>query len=613
MQPYLFFRVIYMKLKFIYLKIKKMKKIYSLVLIVLFAFMAKESVAQTSVLLYSDSTGFFNYFSCSRTVHFGMHIGGITTGYNAAQDSIRVKLFFGDGSDTTYKTNLYSNGPSQLFYLFIPDKYHIYSSTGAYNIKIKAIGPDNKADSVMHENYLVGNSCSIIKGYLYSDLDNSCSYNTGDGPISGYPIVNLNYGSQLLDKYYTHPLDSSRYNFTLPDGFIYNISVENNINLSFCPGMYNISTPAAHKDFGLSCTGSQHDLTGTIATSGGFYTPGSSKSVNCMTFNMGCTAISGKMKLLFDNALLTFVNATGTYTLVGDTVIWNFTNLDNYILTGSNFTAVANFTIATSAVSGDIITYKLIETPVSNDIDPLDNIQTTTRIVGTSYDPNDKAVLPQGEGVPGYVQKNINMIYTIRFQNTGTAPAENIYVIDSIDNNLDLNSFALLNHSHDPQITFLSGRVVKFNFPYIYLPDSSSDYNGSQGYVQFALKQNHNLAENTEIKNHAYIYFDYNAPVKTNTVLNTINYTIGMKENIMTNENFSVYPNPNGGKFIMNFENLTGKALIDVYNMTGQLILSDELSNSLVKTIDLSKQAKGIYLVKVKTDNYSSSEKIIIE
>ena len=133
------------------------------------------------------------------------------------------------------------------------------------------------------------------------------------------------------------------------------------------------------------------------------------------------------------------------------------------------------------------------------------------------------------------------------------------------------------------------------------------------GFVQFAIKQNNDLAEGVQINNNAYIYFDYNAPVKTNTVLNTINYTVGAEESKIINENFSLYPNPNKGIFSLQFENLTGKAVIEVYNITGQLVLSNELINSLIKTIDLSGQAKGVYLLKVKTDNYTSSEKIILE
>lgn len=600
-----------MKLKFIYLKLKKMKKIYSIVLVVLLSFTVKESVAQTDIHLFSDSCTASTTFSCQKNVNFYFHVCGFVSGYNPSLDTIRIKVFFGDGTDTIYKTNLDHHTPVDFFYLYA-SKYHNYSDTGVYNIKFKAIAPDNKADSAVQYNFIVGDNCGIIKGYVYNDVNNNCTFNLGDGPIANQTNVILKYGNQLVANYNTYPADSSRYYFLVPLGFNYNVSLQNNFNLAFCPGFYNLSSSGAHKDFGFNCNSNQFDISGTISGAGHF-TPGTSATINCMAFNLGCTAVSGKLKLLYDNSKLNFVSASGTYSLVGDTVIWDFTNIDNYNLSGNNLTTTANFTVLTTVNNGEIITYKLTESPVVSDANPQNNIQIFNRTVGASYDPNDKTVIPLGEGVQGFVHKNLNMIYTIRFQNTGTAYAENIYIIDSIDNNLDINSLTLLNHSHNPQITFSPGRVVKFNYPNIFLPDSNTNYNGSMGFVQFAIKQNNDLAEGVQINNNAYIYFDYNAPVKTNTVLNTINYTVGAEESKIINENFSLYPNPNKGIFSLQFENLTGKAVIEVYNITGQLVLSNELINSLIKTIDLSGQAKGVYLLKVKTDNYTSSEKIILE
>ena len=590
-----------------------MKKLYSLFLVVLLSFMVKYVSAQTSIHLYSDSVGAYNTYSCQRNVEFYFHIGGFTTGYNPATDTIRIKVFFGDGTDTTYKANLYVNGSVEIFYIYAGPKFHNYAANGAYDLKFKVIGPDNKADSTVQSNFLVSDNCAIIKGYVYSDLDNSCTYNTGDGPIIGNTVVNLMYGSQLISSYYTVSTDSSKFIFGPPTGFNYNLSMQNNFNLSFCQAANIVTPPAAHQDFGFYCNGNQSDLTGTVS-SGGNYNPGVLIHLPCMAFNVSCGTGSGKLKLKYDQTKLTFASATMPYYQSGDTIIWNFAGLNNYVLNGDNLSKLANFHISTSAAIGDTLKFKLVETPLNPDFNSTNNVQELYRIVGTSYDPNDKYVLPQGKGPEGFIDNNINMTYTVTFQNTGTAAAENIYILDTIDSDLDINSFTLLNHSHNPQITFLSGNVVKINYPNINLPDSHSSYNASIGFVQYALRQKPDLGELTQIKNHAYIYFDYNAPIKTNTVLNTIKYIgLGVDENILKNSNFSIYPNPNTGIFSLQFENLTGKALIEVYNITGQLVLSEKLNNSLFKTIDLSKQAKGIYLVKVKTDSYSSSEKIVVE
>jgi uncharacterized repeat protein (TIGR01451 family) len=585
-----------------------MKKLYCLFLVVLLSFMVKEAVSQTSVHITGD-TSFYHPYSCQRTVQLYHYIYGTTTGYNHLTDSVRIKLFFGDGTDTTYKCPI---EPNNSFYINLI-KTHTYQDTGVYNAKIKVIGIDNKADSIIYDNYIVGDVCESIAGKVYTDNDNNCIFNTGDNTFYQAEVL-LWYGNQVIAQTWAASYNGGNYSVSLPKGFHYRVTINNNFNGLFCPSFYDIpATPAANKDFGYTCSGTQYDLTGSFGAWGNF-TPNGLSHVFCWAINQSCLSVTGKLKLKFDNTKMSFSSASGSYVLSGDTVIWSFTNLANYFTSGNYLDPVVQFTTLPSVTIGDTLKFKMIETPYSNDLNPVNNIQTLFRIAGTSYDPNDKAVLPQGKGVEGFIDKNQNMIYTIRFQNTGTATAEKIYIIDTIDSNLDLNTFTLLNHSHYPEIIFMNGGVIKFNYRYIYLPDSHSSPNGSQGFVQFALRQKANLPELTQIKNTSYIYFDYNAPVKTNTVLNTIKYMgVGVNENEVRNENYTLYPNPNSGIFNLQFENLTGKALIEVYNITGQLVFSEVLNNSIIKTIDLSKQSKGIYLVKVKTDSYSSSEKIVVE
>ena len=55
-----------------------------------------------------------------------------------------------------------------------------------------------------------------------------------------------------------------------------------------------------------------------------------------------------------------------------------------------------------------------------------------------SYDPNRKSVYPVGECVQGYVLEDQELTYTIEFQNTGEAPALNVYIMDTLDTNLDI-------------------------------------------------------------------------------------------------------------------------------------------------------------------------------
>jgi hypothetical protein len=53
------------------------------------------------------------------------------------------------------------------------------------------------------------------------------------------------------------------------------------------------------------------------------------------------------------------------------------------------------------------------------------------------------------------------------------------------------------------------------------LPDSHINEPASHGWLMYRIKLKDNLALGTQITNTASIYFDYNAPVVTNTTLNT--------------------------------------------------------------------------------------------
>ncbi|PLX07513.1 MAG: hypothetical protein C0596_11320 [Marinilabiliales bacterium] len=75
-------------------------------------------------------------------------------------------------------------------------------------------------------------------------------------------------------------------------------------------------------------------------------------------------------------------------------------------------------------------------------------IETECLEVFAPMDPNDKSVTPSGIGEQNYIADNTILEYKIRFQNIGTAPAENIYIYDTISPFLDLNSFNQLNSSH---------------------------------------------------------------------------------------------------------------------------------------------------------------------
>ncbi|MFN0187167.1 MAG: T9SS type A sorting domain-containing protein [Bacteroidia bacterium] len=137
-------------------------------------------------------------------------------------------------------------------------------------------------------------------------------------------------------------------------------------------------------------------------------------------------------------------------------------------------------------------------------------------VVG-SFDPNDKSVYPNS-----YLDISGDrwLTYTIRFQNTGTASAEHILITDTLNSAFDFSTFTLLSFSHQPITQIYNDGLLKFNYPYINLPDSNTNEPESHGFIKYKIRATDTLLVGTNIQNTANIFFDFNAPVITNTTSN---------------------------------------------------------------------------------------------
>lgn len=144
-----------------------------------------------------------------------------------------------------------------------------------------------------------------------------------------------------------------------------------------------------------------------------------------------------------------------------------------------------------------------------------------SEVIG-AYDPNDKTPSPKGFGEEHFIEKNTDIHYLIRFQNTGTDTAFNIVVRDTLTELLQPTSVKLGTSSHDYDLKFIDGNILEFSFENIMLPDSNINEPLSHGFLTFTIAQKPNLANGNVIKNSAAIYFDFNEPVITNETFLTI-------------------------------------------------------------------------------------------
>ena len=465
--------------------------------------------------------------------------------------------------------------------------------------------------------------CSTLTGVVYNDANNNCAQDNLEAGIA-YVSVDVIQGGNVVATAWTDSLGNYTF-FALPQGS-YTIQVDN-MNTGYTiscsnslPHVINVTTGTTTANFGASCNGSFDVAVTGISLMSGFY-PGTDDAIlpHVGILNAACNlTIPGQVKMIltpciqyttggnfsFGNPPTAVIHAS-----TGDTLVWNVSDINN-IGTFSYWDYAVNITTCTSAQVGDTACITMMVLPTNGDADLSNNTFTRCFAIGVAYDPNSKEVEPKGLGAQGAIPASTpNLTYTINFQNTGTAMARNIYVLDSIDTDLNINSIEILSASHGMQVYMLPNRTIKFMFANIMLPDSTHDLAHSHGYVTFRIKPNTGLMPGTQIKNRGYIYFDYNTLVLTNVTLNTIALPTGINE-INKSGLLKVYPNPAKDKLVVSVSN-TGNSIITISDVLGKAVKQIKTSE-LQTEINVSDLQDGIYFIQLTQDNTSYVEKVII-
>lgn len=481
----------------------------------------------------------------------------------------------------------------------------------------------NEIDSVL----VSVDTCGMLTGRVFADANNNCSYDSTENYIANSQIKlsqnNIFVAWAWTDAYgyYFFDVPIGNYTIELVTSLDYTITCSNSMAHSITVSSSSIAT----ENFAVACNTSDIAATGIALFGQGFF-PGLTIPLYPLiglytpSCNLSSPPIPGQVIVILDT-LVQYGGAYGSYpspdTIIsapaGDTLIWNvanINNLGNFNYFNYPFKVLTN----TAATIGDTVCFTLIVSPIQGDADTTNNSFTRCFVVGNSYDPNSKEVFPRGVGQFGYISPSTpELEYTINFQNMGTASAQNIIVLDTLDAELDVTSLKIISASHQQTTTFLPGNVLKFNFSNIMLPDTAQNEPLSHGYVKYSISLNPNLSPGTQITNTAYIYFDYNAPIVTNTALNTIEFPSGITK--FSNYHLGVSPNPTNSTINISFEDKQSQNIyVKVMNVSGQVVYQEKLSNAsgkYSKTIDLSDVSKGVYLLQIFTDKETIQQKVI--
>jgi uncharacterized repeat protein (TIGR01451 family) len=555
-----------------------------------------------------DSFGAYSQSYCSVPAVAQINVSGHITGSTVPNDVVTIYANYGDGTDTTFTTQLGQN-------YYWAWWQHTYQTTGTYSIMFVVTTSNNITDTVYSPAYTYSNTCASVAGTLYVDANNNCIMDAGEQPIYG-TVALTNTGTTAV--YYAYASWNGNYSVTVPTG-TYTVApitawLSSSVTVA-CPtggsATINVNTGTTTQDFGFTCSATPATTDLSVYGWASNWRPGFTRPLSLhVNSNALCINTPGTLTVTLD-PLLSYSSTSGSHPapiVSGNTLTWNIPNLDMI----NDFYTHIMISCATSATLGDTLCITAVITPASPDANAANNTVQICAIVSNSYDPNDKTPSPRGAGTAGNIVNGTELTYLVNFQNTGNDVAYDVTIADTLDTDLNISTFRLLHSSHSVVPTILPGNIVKFRFENINLPDSNSNEPGSHGHIIYIVSPKPSLALGTQIKNTAHIYFDYNDAIVTNTTLNTIAAPQGIQHISNGELKASVFPNPaNDNIYIELSDKESFKA--ELYDMMGRTVktINSTNGNSVLNVKDVP---VGMYLLRLSNaENKVLSTKINVQ
>ncbi|MBC7776876.1 MAG: hypothetical protein H7246_15695 [Phycisphaerae bacterium] len=429
---------------------------------------------------------------------------GLFASYNEGINWTRIQNlpFFNFTFDAAswYDIGGYTEG-ARFYHVY--DSY-LYAATESQGIWRTELAP-------IRDHALVkGGKYGFLQGRLYRDLDNTCDYNTstGDVPLGHKPLT-------IQPGNITSVSDANgKYSLALPPG---------NYTVSASPPTYHTTNCTVGQSYTITAGNTteanliyqpQPDIKDLciLLTTPARPRPGFLVNYKVQVNNVGTAVVSGAtLNVDFDAQWLepTSIHPFGQF--VGNQAIIPLPDL----VSGQVLIFTLNFAVSVNTPLGTELSF-IAQCPVSDDAHPANNRAAAIQTVTGSFDPNDKTAQPVQAQIP-FQPRTFD--YLIRFQNTGTDTAFTVIVTDTLDYRFDLMSLRTLESSHSFEFRLLKGRVAKWIFRDILLPDSNTNEIASHGYLRFQIETKPDALPGFAIPNDADIFFDFNSPVHTNESL----------------------------------------------------------------------------------------------
>lgn len=444
---------------------------------------------------------------------------------------------------------------------------------------------------------------STLEGrILFDENENGCNN-------SGSPVVNSKLVLEKdLEKIISFSNNDGSFYFSLKEG-VYNISFENPLFVTAplnSEVIFNELGETKQINLCASPNGTVNDVAITLIPTS-VARPGFETNYRLVYENLGNSILNGNISFQFDNDLQSYVSASKVVESQGSNALrFSYNNLLPFEKRIINIKLITD--IPPMVKGGETLSFESSITSTEIDENLNNNSFVFNQIVVNSFDPNDKLVL-QGEQVSIY-QTGDYLSYVVRFQNTGTASAVNVRIRDILESKLDWSTFTPISASHSYNIQITEDNLVDFIFNNIELPAEQDNEPDSHGFVAFKIKPKSNVVVGDVITGEASIYFDFNAPIVTNTVRTEITNNVLSLNNDQLKLEINIYPNPTEDLVhIKKGKNISVDKVL-ILSVLGKELIRQEGGED---KMSFKKLPKGIYFLKIELDGGQTFIKKIIK
>lgn len=449
----------------------------------------------------------------------------------------------------------------------------------------------------------VENKFNLVKGMVFADQNLNGIKDPTEPPIIYQHVTESNtgrFGISDANGFYTLSVaDSGSYQVSPALSNNYYTPVPGNHAVSFS----GILQTDSLNNFAFQPAGLFNDLLVTLTPATPFRS-GMSAGYKLNYSNRGTTTLNPTVVFYPDkSSFISSIPAPANVT--PDSVIFALGALAPFESGQITITVNVDFGL----IFGTLIDAAATIFPLAGDANPVDNQNNFPHFTTGSYDPNDilvnrDTVFENELITPPWLE------YIVRFQNTGNDTAFYVKVANKISADLQLASFEMIDASHPCVVSYSNfDSTMKFTFNNILLPDSNINEIMSHGFVRYRIKPESTLVNGDSVQNTALIYFDYNAPVITNTAFTEIVDLTAIKE--ITSDPISIFPNPASTELFVECDLSDPRPItIDLYNIYGQQVR--ELHSGMLNAgkwkqkFDVSDLKQGVYFIVVRGKNLTA-------